>query len=134
MALLKKCLNCSILEWSGKYYAQMRGLPIGQRLAPCLANAFMSKVEAPVMDLRPLLYCTEEDVYLKCGAIFCSLKETHTLQYSSFTKNKNSACNKKPSKDFVGATVITFCIAQKAFTSLFRSSISSICSKREFVN
>ncbi|KAJ1372147.1 hypothetical protein KIN20_034226 [Parelaphostrongylus tenuis] len=27
-----------------------------QRLAPSLAIAFMSKVEAPVMDLRPLLY------------------------------------------------------------------------------
>ncbi|KAJ1359456.1 hypothetical protein KIN20_018200 [Parelaphostrongylus tenuis] len=29
---------------------------MGQRLAPRLAIAFMSKVEAPVMDLRPTLY------------------------------------------------------------------------------
>ncbi|KAJ1359135.1 hypothetical protein KIN20_017786 [Parelaphostrongylus tenuis] len=29
---------------------------MGKRLAPSLAIAFMSKVEAPVMDLRPLLY------------------------------------------------------------------------------
>ncbi|KAJ1367601.1 hypothetical protein KIN20_028542 [Parelaphostrongylus tenuis] len=29
---------------------------MGQRLAPSLAIAFMSKVEAPVMDLRSLLY------------------------------------------------------------------------------
>ncbi|VDM64902.1 unnamed protein product [Angiostrongylus costaricensis] len=43
--------------WSGKYYAQIRGLAIGQRLAPSLAIAFMSKVEAPVTDLGPLLYC-----------------------------------------------------------------------------
>ncbi|VDM64647.1 unnamed protein product [Angiostrongylus costaricensis] len=30
---------------------------MGQRLAPSLAIAFMSKVEAPVTDLGPLLYC-----------------------------------------------------------------------------
>ncbi|VDM64687.1 unnamed protein product [Angiostrongylus costaricensis] len=45
--------------WSGKYYAQIRGLAMGQRLAPTLAVAFMSKVEAPVIDLTPLLYCRE---------------------------------------------------------------------------
>ncbi|VDM59724.1 unnamed protein product [Angiostrongylus costaricensis] len=44
--------------WSGKYYAQIRGLAMGQRLAPTLAVAFMSKVEAPVIDLTPLLYCS----------------------------------------------------------------------------
>ncbi|VDM54966.1 unnamed protein product [Angiostrongylus costaricensis] len=44
--------------WSGKYYAQIRGLAMGHRLAPSLAIAFMSKVEAPVTDLGPLLYCS----------------------------------------------------------------------------
>ncbi|VDM56362.1 unnamed protein product [Angiostrongylus costaricensis] len=34
-----------------------RGLAMGQRLAPSLAIAFMSKVRAPVTDLGPLLYC-----------------------------------------------------------------------------
>uniref|UniRef100_A0A0K0D584 Reverse transcriptase domain-containing protein n=1 Tax=Angiostrongylus cantonensis TaxID=6313 RepID=A0A0K0D584_ANGCA len=57
MTLLKECLNCSIFRWSGKHYAQMRGLAMGQRLAPTLAVAFMSRVEAPVIDLKPLLYC-----------------------------------------------------------------------------
>uniref|UniRef100_A0A0K0DP49 Reverse transcriptase domain-containing protein n=1 Tax=Angiostrongylus cantonensis TaxID=6313 RepID=A0A0K0DP49_ANGCA len=56
MTLLKECLDCSIFRWSGKHYAQMRGLAIGQRLAPTLAVAFMSKVEAPVIELGPLLY------------------------------------------------------------------------------
>ncbi|VDM64960.1 unnamed protein product [Angiostrongylus costaricensis] len=32
---------------------------MGQRLAPSLAIAFMSKVEAPVTDLGPLLYCSD---------------------------------------------------------------------------
>uniref|UniRef100_A0A0K0DGD5 ubiquitinyl hydrolase 1 n=1 Tax=Angiostrongylus cantonensis TaxID=6313 RepID=A0A0K0DGD5_ANGCA len=53
MTLLKECLNCSIFRWSGRYYAQMRGLAMGQRLAPSLAIAYMSKVEAPVIDLGP---------------------------------------------------------------------------------
>ncbi|VDM64441.1 unnamed protein product [Angiostrongylus costaricensis] len=39
MALLKECLSCSIFRWSGKYYAQIRGLAMGQRLAPSLAIA-----------------------------------------------------------------------------------------------
>uniref|UniRef100_A0A0K0DNA5 Reverse transcriptase domain-containing protein n=1 Tax=Angiostrongylus cantonensis TaxID=6313 RepID=A0A0K0DNA5_ANGCA len=47
MTLLKECLNCSIFRWPGKHYAQIRGLAMGQRLAPTLAVAFMSKVEAP---------------------------------------------------------------------------------------
>ncbi|VDM55781.1 unnamed protein product [Angiostrongylus costaricensis] len=53
MTLLKKCLNCSIFRWSRRYYAQMRGLAMGQRLVPILATAFMSKVKAPVTDLGP---------------------------------------------------------------------------------
>uniref|UniRef100_A0A0K0DEU9 Reverse transcriptase domain-containing protein n=1 Tax=Angiostrongylus cantonensis TaxID=6313 RepID=A0A0K0DEU9_ANGCA len=57
MTLLKECLNRPIFRWSGRYYAQMRGLTMGQRLAPSLAIARMSKVEAPVIDLGPLLYC-----------------------------------------------------------------------------
>ncbi|KAJ1357513.1 hypothetical protein KIN20_015682 [Parelaphostrongylus tenuis] len=42
---------------------------IGQLLAPGLAIAFMSKVEAPpVMDLRPPLYFSVKDVAVHCGA------------------------------------------------------------------
>ncbi|VDM59223.1 unnamed protein product [Angiostrongylus costaricensis] len=63
MVLLKECLNCSIFGWSGKYFAQIRGLAMGQRLAPNLAIVFMSKIEAPVLDLRPLLYCRYVDDY-----------------------------------------------------------------------
>ncbi|EYB83018.1 hypothetical protein Y032_0345g3120 [Ancylostoma ceylanicum] len=57
MTLLKECLCCSIFRWSGHYYKQIRGLAMGQRLAPTLAIAFMSKVENPVLERRPLLYC-----------------------------------------------------------------------------
>uniref|UniRef100_A0A0K0CX44 Reverse transcriptase domain-containing protein n=1 Tax=Angiostrongylus cantonensis TaxID=6313 RepID=A0A0K0CX44_ANGCA len=41
-------------------FSILRGLAIGQRLAPTLAVACMSKLEAPVIDLRPLLYCRKE--------------------------------------------------------------------------
>ncbi|KAJ1374202.1 hypothetical protein KIN20_036835 [Parelaphostrongylus tenuis] len=40
----------------GNYFAQIRGLAMGQRLAPTLAIAFMSKVKSPIIDLRSLLY------------------------------------------------------------------------------
>uniref|UniRef100_A0A0K0CYE9 Reverse transcriptase domain-containing protein n=1 Tax=Angiostrongylus cantonensis TaxID=6313 RepID=A0A0K0CYE9_ANGCA len=69
--LLKECLNCSIFRWSGRYYAQMRGLATGQRLAPSLAIALMYKVEAPVIDLRPLLYCR----YIYDCLGICSIQE-----------------------------------------------------------
>ncbi|EYC06865.1 hypothetical protein Y032_0073g744 [Ancylostoma ceylanicum] len=34
---------------------------MGQRLAPLLAIAFMAKIEAPVLESRPLLYCSSSD-------------------------------------------------------------------------
>ncbi|KAJ1368763.1 hypothetical protein KIN20_030038 [Parelaphostrongylus tenuis] len=54
--------------WSGNHYTQMRGLAMGQRLAASLAIAFTPKVEAPVLDLRPLLYCrTLNEYFYKHG-------------------------------------------------------------------
>ncbi|VDP30382.1 unnamed protein product [Heligmosomoides polygyrus] len=35
--------------WSGYYFSQIRGLAMGQRLAPTLAIAFMAKIETPVL-------------------------------------------------------------------------------------
>ena len=43
--LIKACPSCTVFRWSGKYY-ETRGLAMGHRLAPVLAIAFMSKVEA----------------------------------------------------------------------------------------
>uniref|UniRef100_A0A0K0DBP8 Reverse transcriptase domain-containing protein n=1 Tax=Angiostrongylus cantonensis TaxID=6313 RepID=A0A0K0DBP8_ANGCA len=71
MKLSKECRNCSTFRWSGRCYAQMRGLAMGQRLAPSLAIAYMAKVEAPVIDLGPLLYCRHIDDCL----IICSTRE-----------------------------------------------------------
>ncbi|VDN21420.1 unnamed protein product [Cylicostephanus goldi] len=45
MTLLKACLDCSVFRWSGQYFRQVRGLAMGQRLAPVVAITFMSKVE-----------------------------------------------------------------------------------------
>ena len=58
MTLIKECLECNVFKWSGTYYSQIRGLAMGQRLAPVLAICFMSKIEEPML-LRslPLLYC-----------------------------------------------------------------------------
>ncbi|EYC07296.1 hypothetical protein Y032_0071g578 [Ancylostoma ceylanicum] len=57
MTLVKECLSCNIFKWSGKYFSQIRGLAMGQRLAPVIAICFMSKIEAPVLARLPLMYC-----------------------------------------------------------------------------
>ncbi|VDO68342.1 unnamed protein product [Heligmosomoides polygyrus] len=68
MTLLKECLSCNIFRWSGRYFAQIRGLAIGQRLAPTLAVAFMSKIEAPVVSRLALLYCRYvDDCFIVCA-------------------------------------------------------------------
>ena len=38
-------------------FRQLRGLAMAQRLAPVLAICFMSKIEQPVLERFPLLYC-----------------------------------------------------------------------------
>ncbi|EYB93431.1 hypothetical protein Y032_0182g889 [Ancylostoma ceylanicum] len=68
MTLLKACLNCNIFSWSSKHFAQIRGLAMGQRLAPTLAIAFMSRIEAPALQCRPLLYCRYiDDCFVICA-------------------------------------------------------------------
>ena len=57
MTLVSECLKCNIFRWSGTYYSQIRGLAMGQRLAPVLAICFMSKIEEPVLARMPLMYC-----------------------------------------------------------------------------
>ncbi|XGW13260.1 hypothetical protein V3C99_013695 [Haemonchus contortus] len=57
MTLIKECLGCNIFKWSGSYYSQIRGLAMGQRLAPVLAICFMSRIEEPVLARLPLMYC-----------------------------------------------------------------------------
>ena len=57
MTLIKECLNCNIFKWSGTYFSQIRGLAMGQRLAPVLAICFMSKIEQPVLSRNPVMYC-----------------------------------------------------------------------------
>ncbi|VDM56680.1 unnamed protein product [Angiostrongylus costaricensis] len=66
---------------------------MGQRLAPTLAVAFMSKVEAPVIDLTPLLYCRYiDDCFVVCSTqqemdkYFELLKEQSV--YIKFTRGK----------------------------------------------
>ncbi|VDO19472.1 unnamed protein product [Heligmosomoides polygyrus] len=44
MTITDECLQCNIFKWSNEYYRQIRGLAMGQRLAPVLAIAYMSKI------------------------------------------------------------------------------------------
>uniref|UniRef100_A0A0K0CVC0 Reverse transcriptase domain-containing protein n=1 Tax=Angiostrongylus cantonensis TaxID=6313 RepID=A0A0K0CVC0_ANGCA len=70
-----------------------KGLAIRQRLTPSLAIAFMSKVEAPVAALGPLLYCR----YIDDCFVICSTKEevdkcfellNEQSDYIKFTREK----------------------------------------------
>ncbi|EYC26999.1 hypothetical protein Y032_0009g466 [Ancylostoma ceylanicum] len=57
LVLIRECLKCNIFKWSGKYFSQIRGLAMGQRLAPVLAICFMSRIEEPVLARLPIMYC-----------------------------------------------------------------------------
>ena len=56
LVLIKECLKCNIFRWSGEYYSQVRGLAMGQRLAPVLAVCFMSKIEEQYCNALPSLH------------------------------------------------------------------------------
>ncbi|KAK6726235.1 hypothetical protein RB195_004512 [Necator americanus] len=93
MMLLSECLRCSVFRWSGQYYRQIRGLAMGQRLAPTLAVAFMSKVEKPLLERKPLLYCR----YIDDCCIVCPTQAemdscfdllNKQSQYIKFTREK----------------------------------------------
>ncbi|KAK6734800.1 hypothetical protein RB195_018156 [Necator americanus] len=74
-----ECLKCSTFRWSGHYYRQVGGLAMGQRLAPTLVIAFMSKIEQSVLERK--LYCTV--VTLMTAALHVPLKMRWTLVSSS---------------------------------------------------
>ncbi|VDL82307.1 unnamed protein product [Nippostrongylus brasiliensis] len=68
MTLTNECLQCNVFKWSNSYYKQVSGLAMGQRLAPVLAIAFMSKIETPILERKPLLYCRYiDDCFIVCA-------------------------------------------------------------------
>ncbi|VDL82279.1 unnamed protein product [Nippostrongylus brasiliensis] len=68
MTLTNECLQCNVFRWSNNYYKQVSELAMGQRLAPVLAIAFMSKIETPVLEREPLLYCRYiDDCFIVCA-------------------------------------------------------------------
>ncbi|VDO67258.1 unnamed protein product [Heligmosomoides polygyrus] len=78
MILLKESLACSVFRWSGKYFAQTRRLAMGQRLAPTLAIAFMSKY---VDDC--FIICSTQDEMNRCFEIINSQPD-----YISLTRER----------------------------------------------
>ncbi|KAJ1365837.1 hypothetical protein KIN20_026279 [Parelaphostrongylus tenuis] len=94
MVLLKvpELLNIQMV-WEN--YAQMRGLAMGQRLASSLKLAFMSKVEAPVMDLQPLLYCSYD---------FC--RDSFDICQSLITSNQSADSENVEPGDVISFTPV----------------------------
>ena len=54
--LLTACLKCNIFRFEGQYYKQLRGLAMGNRLAPLLAVAFMDRIERNSLSRNVILY------------------------------------------------------------------------------
>ena len=93
MILVKECLNCNVFKWSGNYYCLIRGLAMGQYLAPVLAVCYMSKIEAPVLSRGPLMYCRYIDDCCIVTSIQSEMDECFRIlneqsQYISFTREK----------------------------------------------
>ncbi|XGW13724.1 hypothetical protein V3C99_000216 [Haemonchus contortus] len=86
MTILAECLGCSVFRWSCEYYKQLRGLAMGQRLAPVLAIAFMSKIEKPVLDRGPILYYR----YIDDCLIICSTQEELDICYEVLNKQSQN--------------------------------------------
>ena len=91
MTIVQECLNCNIFKWSGKYYTQLRGLAMGQRLAPVLAVLFMSRIEGPVIERRPLMYCRYIDDCFVATSTQSEMDELFNIlnaqsQYITFTR------------------------------------------------
>lgn len=88
LTLIKECLCCNIFMWSGAYFAQIRGLAMGQRLAPVLAICFMSRIEEPVLARLPLMYCRYIDDCLIMTSTQSEMDECFRLmnEQSSYIK------------------------------------------------
>ncbi|EYC06420.1 hypothetical protein Y032_0076g1051 [Ancylostoma ceylanicum] len=93
LTLIKECLSCNIFKWCGMYFAQVRGLAMGQRLAPVLAICFMSRIEAPVLARLPILYCRYIDDCLIITSTQSEMDECFRIlnqqsQYIRLTREK----------------------------------------------
>ncbi|XGW28254.1 hypothetical protein V3C99_008224, partial [Haemonchus contortus] len=99
MVLIKECLECSIFRWSGQYYRQIRGLAMGQRLAPVLAIAYMSKIEKPLLDRRPIVYCR----YIDDCFVVCSTEEEMDTCYDLLNRQAENIkfTREKPKDDWL---------------------------------
>uniref|UniRef100_A0A7I4Y5W9 Reverse transcriptase domain-containing protein n=1 Tax=Haemonchus contortus TaxID=6289 RepID=A0A7I4Y5W9_HAECO len=99
MTILAECLECSFFRWSGEYYKQLRSLAMGQRLAPVLAIAFMSRIEKPVLDRGPILYYR----YIDDCLIICSTQEEMDNCYDLLNEQSQNInfTREKPVEDWL---------------------------------
>ncbi|KAK6044640.1 hypothetical protein COOONC_17855 [Cooperia oncophora] len=98
-AILCSQLMGAIEYWAGRYYEQTRGLAMGQRLAPTLAIAFMSKIEAPALEHRPLLYSR----YVDDCFVICSTQEEMDMCFELLNTQSEhiKLTREKPSKNWL---------------------------------
>ncbi|KAJ1361829.1 hypothetical protein KIN20_021179 [Parelaphostrongylus tenuis] len=123
---------------------------MGQRLAPSLAIAFMSKVEAPVMDLRPLLYLKIRMVkihYMRGGQITSKSAENRlrltqpTLPQFQLLRTHDRIFNGKRYRAVMMAMVGVLGLISNStvllavrFNPMLRSSFSLMCLSHSIAN
>uniref|UniRef100_A0A7I4YFE8 Reverse transcriptase domain-containing protein n=2 Tax=Haemonchus contortus TaxID=6289 RepID=A0A7I4YFE8_HAECO len=83
MTLVKEYLSCNIFKWAGEYFSQVRGLAMGQRLAPVLAVCFMGRIEEPFLERHTLMYCSTLNLLEKYHVTDGSLISTPKSKCSS---------------------------------------------------
>lgn len=77
-SMLTACLECNIFRYGNQYYKQIRGLAMGNRLAPLLAISYMDAIEQAVIPSGIILYKRYIDDIIIIGTNKQVVDETYT--------------------------------------------------------
>ncbi|KAJ1363825.1 hypothetical protein KIN20_023770 [Parelaphostrongylus tenuis] len=88
------CLN--IIGWPGIFYKQLRELAMGQRLAPRLAIAFMSKIKALYSISNH--HSTADILTTALSYVQHKIMWTNVLNYLTRNRSTQSSPERKPKK------------------------------------
>ncbi|VDO29166.1 unnamed protein product [Haemonchus placei] len=69
-----------------KYFPQVKGLDMGEQLAPVLAVCSIGTVEEPVLERQPLMFCRDTDYYFIVTSSLFEMNECFRLM------NEQSQC------------------------------------------